>query len=486
MEEITERVCEERSENIEMSSSEEDRIEQEYLTEEQYNLQDNIKRYDEQKKREREEDSSGSWTFVQSKEKKNKTDREQKNKSYAIEETFQVYISSNDEMPKQFALAKLFQKETIAADIEKIRYINPFKIRLDMTNERSVKQLESSRMLIEKGWRIQPAMEVNLTYGVIKDIDIDLTDEEIFNSISCPDPARLVSVNRLTRRKSDGSGWVPSESIRLCFKGSFRPLCVTVNDLKILVQPYVFPVSQCSRCWKFGHPTKRCPTVKVVCPKCSENHANCATMNYKCPNCGGQHMAFLRRCPTYIKERTIRQIMSDYNCTYRRALTIYVPPTYEVIPSTKQKKTFNFEPHRKPDNFPPIIPTKTSPKTPSFTEIITQAIVHTEPKQKSSYRPSKLQQHPKEEELFVFGNNITNNSNSSDQNNTTKHENQEREVNFSELLSRLKEIIFRNDETISMKVHNVIKCCVQWVILVVVENISDWPILKPILDLLGP
>lgn len=36
-------------------------------------------------------------------------------------------------------------------------------------------------------------------------------------------------------------------------------------------------------------------------------------------------MALDRVCPAYIREKTIRELMSDYNCTYRKALLAYVP-----------------------------------------------------------------------------------------------------------------------------------------------------------------
>ncbi|KAJ8709058.1 hypothetical protein PYW07_008884 [Mythimna separata] len=151
-------------------------------------------------KRDREEDEEGWKEVGRSKEKKYKGEK------------IEIYISSNDKMPKQFTLAKIFKNEGIM-NIEKIRYINPYKIRVDMNNENSAALLERCKEVIDRGWRIQRAMEVNMSYGVIRDVDIDLTEEEMLNRIKCSEPAQLASVQRLMRRNLEGEGWKPNWEI---------------------------------------------------------------------------------------------------------------------------------------------------------------------------------------------------------------------------------------------------------------------------------
>lgn len=133
-------------------------------------------------KREREDDQGGEWMLVQRKETKNKINK------------LEVYISSNEKLPKQFTLAKLFLQEGIL-DIDELRYISPYKVRVDTTNEASAEKIENCCEFTRRGWRIQKAMEVNSSYGVIRNVDIDLTEEEIFKSIKCPEPGQLLSVH---------------------------------------------------------------------------------------------------------------------------------------------------------------------------------------------------------------------------------------------------------------------------------------------------
>ncbi|CAH2086493.1 unnamed protein product [Euphydryas editha] len=83
---------------------------------------------------------------------------------------------------------------------------------------------------------------------------------------------------------------------------------------------YYISASQCSKCWRLGHMPKRCPCNKIACSKCGGIHANCKTTVYKCMNCEGSHMAVPKQCPVFIKKKNLRELMAEYNCTYKKAL----------------------------------------------------------------------------------------------------------------------------------------------------------------------
>lgn len=63
---------------------------------------------------------------------------------------------------------------------------------------------------------------------------------------------------------------------------------------------------------------------KIVCPKCGGPHPNCETTRYVCVNCKGPHMSLDKTCPIFLKEKNIRKIMSQDNCTYRKALRTFL------------------------------------------------------------------------------------------------------------------------------------------------------------------
>lgn len=184
------------------------------------------------------------------------------------------------------------------------------------------------RAFLDLGWRCQKTSEVGTSYGVIKDVELDFADEDIIKNLYSE--LEITSARRLDRRNNDetsSTAWVKSESVRLGFRGSVLPTHVFIHGLRVKVEPYIFPVTQCSRCWKFGHNLRMCPSKKVVCPKCTKNHANCESTAFRCVNCTGDHMALQKVCPVYKKERRVRELMAEFNCTYRKAQTMYVPPS---------------------------------------------------------------------------------------------------------------------------------------------------------------
>lgn len=254
------------------------------------------------------------------------------------DDKIEISITSIENLPKQFGLAKLFKSGNIT-DITSVKYINAFKVSVQFSNEESAEKLIESKCLKEKGLRCQKTLEMRETYGVIKNIDLETPDEEILEGLRCE--TDIIGIKRLKRRNTNSGQWEPGESVRVTFKGSSLPTYVYIYETKVKVNPYQYPVTQCSRCWRFGHTVRVCSSIKEICPKCTKSHPNCDTTEYKCNNCSGKHMALSRTCPMYVKEKRLRELMAEFNCTYKRALTIYVPPelNYEQIPVERVQET---------------------------------------------------------------------------------------------------------------------------------------------------
>lgn len=240
-----------------------------------------------------------------------------------LQETVQNYIvcvTSKEELPKQFAMAKLLRSEDIQG-IMRIRYKNRFRALITFEDQENANKLINNRKFEELDYRCQSALDVSMSYGIVKQVDLEININEIKEDLKCD--CEVVSVIRLKRQEVNGE-WVDSETVRICFQSSTLPPFVYSYGCRFKVEPYTFPVTQCSRCWRYGHLVRTCPSNKVVCPKCGESHANCDTTNYKCINCKGRHMALNKTCPMFLKEKEIRRIMCKENCTYRKALFIYL------------------------------------------------------------------------------------------------------------------------------------------------------------------
>ncbi|XP_045500762.1 uncharacterized protein LOC123698220 [Colias croceus] len=426
-------------------------------------------------KREREEDDEQEWSVVGKKDKKLKH-----------HEKIEIYITSQEKIPKQFTIAKLLKENSIT-DIERIKYINPYKLRLEMMNELTADRLINCKAFLEMGWRIQRPMEKNFSYGVIRNVEIEMTDEEILNNIVCPEPGKIVSLYRLKRRNSsEKEGWSNSECIRICFKGNYLPSYVLVDSLKIKVDPYyIFPVSQCSRCWKLGHFTKRCPSSKIVCPKCGKNHANCEAKSFYCVNCRGQHMSLARTCPAFLKEKKLREIMAEYNCTYKRALTIYVPSESPRKPEPSIADINYFSPLDIIDE-DSLFPQPCSGEQLTYANVVNRKPIKNVGIKKTKLPNSRVSKTSTDREDY-----LTDSLNKMDsygcnvEENTTEGGQKEKDVKFSELLSRLKSILFLKGVSIQTKMFSILKRCIEWVVLVLAEYVSDWPCAKILMDLLN-
>lgn len=428
-----------------------------------------------------EDDDEGDvWTIVKGKEKKTKT-------------LIEVYITSAEILPKQFAMAKLLKENNIIG-IENVKYISPYKIRLDVLKENHAERIENCKVFIDKGWRIYKAMEKDISYGVIRNVDLDLSEDAILQSLSCQNNIEIVSVLRLRRRGSASeSGWVPSECVRLGFRGSYLPSYVSIDGLKIKVDPYVFPVSQCSKCWRLGHMSKRCPYNKIVCPKCGGMHANCETTVFKCINCQGDHMALYKQCPVFIKEKKLRELMAEYNCTYKKALTVYVPPTTPDVVEPKTKfNLFRFSLKKNDSNTQNRLFDKTSKSnaknketrdTPTYAEILkVEADVHrmddtinlpeNNAVNKTKYSRAQRRRNVEGERSEFMG------DNSLDSIETEKKQQSDNSVKFEELITKLKDIIFLKEISIQKKVYMSVKCCLEWLILLATEFISERSLFK--------
>lgn len=418
------------------------------------------------------EDSEGEWSTVGQRDKRLKDG-----------EKVEIYITCNEKLPKQFSLAKIFKEQNIT-NIIRVKYLNPYKVRVDLTSEVSAEKLEKCQKFIDMNWRIQKALEKSYSYGIIKDIDLEITNDEILNKITCPHTAQLVAVSRLNRRNLNEYGWIPCETVRLCFKGSFVPAYVNVDDMRIKVEKYVFPVSQCSRCWKYGHTIKKCPSSKIVCPKCGKNHANCETEEFNCINCSGKHMALSKKvCPVFLKEKKLRDLMAEFNCTYRKALEMYVQPDEPI-----QEKNREQEERIVDEEFPALNETSMntcdvpyeSQNTVSFSDVTKKKSTGKNKQAKNiNYTMRSRRCAEYRDTQFTEDSNHANFEEKQALPNEDK-----RDFDVVQLLRRVKEIIFMR-VTIKAKIIGVIKCCIEWFLLSVVDNLEDWPILRAFIEYLN-
>ncbi|CAG4953160.1 unnamed protein product [Parnassius apollo] len=92
-----------------------------------------------------DDDDNEGWNLVKSKEKRLKPQ---------LKADIEMYLSSNEKLLKQFALAKMLKACGIV-DIIRIKYINPFKICIKVCSELSADKIEKCQEFKDKGWKTQ-------------------------------------------------------------------------------------------------------------------------------------------------------------------------------------------------------------------------------------------------------------------------------------------------------------------------------------------
>lgn len=91
---------------------------------------------------------------------------------------------------------------------------------------------------------------MNVSYGVVRDVDLDIQENEIIEQFRCEH--KILAMRRLNRL-SDNRQWIDSAVIRLAFNSSPLPSYIIGYGCRSKVEPYDVPVTQCSGCWKYGH-----------------------------------------------------------------------------------------------------------------------------------------------------------------------------------------------------------------------------------------
>lgn len=84
----------------------------------------------------------------------------------------------------------------------------------------------------------------------------------------------------------------------MCFTGRVLLSHVNIGGVNFPVSPFRERVTQCSKCWHFGHHEKSCTRPQRLCKTCAGIHdENDCTNNIKCVNCSGRHLSSSADCP---------------------------------------------------------------------------------------------------------------------------------------------------------------------------------------------
>ncbi|CAH0714609.1 unnamed protein product, partial [Brenthis ino] len=189
--------------------------EEDILEEDSLSIQTNHHGISRPSKRNRDNDMEEVWTTVQRKGKRFALAGDSNGNSETREQKIEVCIICKEQLPKQFKLAKLLRAEKIQ-NVVRVKYINSYKVLIEFDKEESAEELVNSKYFNEMGYNTYKTMEINRVYGVIKDIDLDRSDEEILESLYST--TKILEIKRLKRKNKYDGRWETSEAMRICFE----------------------------------------------------------------------------------------------------------------------------------------------------------------------------------------------------------------------------------------------------------------------------
>lgn len=196
--------------------------------------------------------------------------------------------------------------------------------------------------------------------GIIRMVDTMFSEEYILKAIESD--IKVTEVRRMKRRIHDDttktSTLVDRQMVVLTFLGTQIPGNVRINMVNFGVDPYVYPVTQCFKCLRYGHTSRQCKG-KKRCQKCAGETCNdkCENDEKKCVHCGdGNHDAVSRDCPIYKQQLNIKRVMAFENLSFKEAQFLVENPSYAKVATHNRFSLLGNE-----NQFPELPQPKTNP-----------------------------------------------------------------------------------------------------------------------------
>ncbi|XP_050311094.1 uncharacterized protein LOC126746775 isoform X2 [Anthonomus grandis grandis] len=158
--------------------------------------------------------------------------------------------------------------------------------------------------------------------GLVRQIDLEIGEDELLKCCKTNSHVEILDAKRLNRKiiKNGETNYEPTGTVLFTFKGVYLPKSITFYRLERPISIYISPVTQCFRCLRFGHTRNNCKG-KERCFNCAketnenseEEHSTC---NTQCLYCKDNHKSTDKKCPEYMRQKNIKELMAYENITF--------------------------------------------------------------------------------------------------------------------------------------------------------------------------
>lgn len=276
-----------------------------------------------------------------------------------------------------------------ATEGEDLKKVNPFTANRSITGccgePQSIKKLRNNTYLIECTKDAQATKLLNLTQlldgtkvqveahgklnqskGVVSAPDLMTCSEELI--LEELKTQNVTEVKQIINKRENR----PTPLFVLTFSTPFLPSSIKAGYLHLEVRPYVPAPLRCFTCLRFGHLTESCGIQAQVCRNCSKNNhpsTECPNMP-ACVNCFANntrfdHSPMSPKCPTYQKEKRIKEIQVTKKIPHveaRKEFEKNEAPSFLISFAEKANKNKSIQ--------LPEVPTVTNPQVNPFTPLV--------------------------------------------------------------------------------------------------------------------
>ena len=214
-----------------------------------------------------------------------------------------------------FAIEKGFHA-LLGCDPKNITCLKSGDLLVEVVTGTQANALQKATKLHKTPIKVSPHKTLNTCKGIVKHPHLKVGSvEEIkegLNSIAS-------DVHRFTTFR-DGKK-VPTGTCVITFKTPKKPETVKIGYLRVPVKTFIPNPLRCFKCQKYGHGQTSCRR-GTVCSNCGlpdHDDKSCQAAASKCSNCQGDHPAFSRSCPIWLKEREVQRVKVSKNLSFPEA-----------------------------------------------------------------------------------------------------------------------------------------------------------------------
>lgn len=240
----------------------------------------------------------------------------------------------------------LYVNETYKKAIADIKTIGRNRVKVVLNSRRAANELVNHELLIKNDLISYIPKFYTERKGVVRMVDTFFSEEYLLQAIDCD--RQVLSVKRMYRRKPGENGEIEKiarQMVIVSFLGTTLPQCLKINGVNFPIEPYRYPVVVCGICLRYGHTSTQCKSTKKRCKNCGGGDhvaSDCESEGSFCIYCqNNEHPSISKRCPYFLKQKRIKQIMADQNLSFKEAETIEKNPSYAKVVTNNRFQVLN-------------------------------------------------------------------------------------------------------------------------------------------------